>query len=163
MGIKRASGFFGMLFLFAFNLQNFSINICKLDIKFYVMKKAVFFILFSGMVFTLKAQQNTYTPNRTPQSVAGLNRFSDTVPSNKLSKQQQNDLNLLFSPRIQPKKTFSTNHNLTALLDRMPIATPQGNWNMPIVKPDGTTKYTMPVLRGQPLVKPKTDTSKFTP
>ncbi len=127
------------------------------------MKKAIFFILFSGTVFTLKAQQNTITPNRTPQNVPGVNRFSDTVPSNKLSKQQQNDLNLLFSPRVQPKKPTSTNQNLTASLDNMPIATPQGNWNMPIVKPDGTVIYTMPIKRLPPVVQPKTEVPKPNP
>lgn len=127
------------------------------------MKILIFFILFSAMVFTLKAQQNNFTPNGTPQSVPGLHRFSDTVLSSKLSKQQQNDLNLLFSPQVQSKKPISTNHNLTALLDNMPIATPKGNWNMPIAKPDRTTKYNMPVVQGQPIVKPRTDTIRFTP
>lgn len=127
------------------------------------MKSAVFFILFSAMAFKVNAQQNTFTPNRTPQSVPGLHRFSDTVSSSKLSKQQQNDLNLLFAPRIQTKKPDLTNQNLVASLDNMPIATPRGNWNMPIVKPDGTVIYTMPIKRLPPVVQPKTEAPKPNP
>jgi hypothetical protein len=127
------------------------------------MKKFAFLILFVAIGFQLKAQQNKIGLNNTTPSISYLHQFSDTIPSSNLSKKQQNDLNLLFSPQVKTTKITSTNHNLTALLDNMPIVTPQGNWKMPIARPDRTTKYNMLVLRGQPIVKPGTDTAKITP
>jgi hypothetical protein len=70
------------------------------------MKKIVFFILLSAIGFGLKAQQNRFTPNHTPLSMPGLRSFSDTVPTSKLSKQQQNDLNLLFYLGLNQKARF---------------------------------------------------------
>ncbi len=112
------------------------------------MKKLLFFIVLSGIAFKLKAQQKSsikpfeklFVPNKSP--------LFDTVP--KLSVKQQNDLNSLFLPKINPKQ----NQNIVADLDRMPIVKPTGKWNMPIFRPDTSVIYKMPVAHLPAVIKP---------
>lgn len=112
------------------------------------MKKLLFFIVLSGIAFELKAQQKSsikpfeklFEPNKGP--------LFDTVP--KLSIKQQNDLNALFLP----KKKIDRDQNMVADLDRMPIVKPVGKWNMPIIRPDTSVIYKMPVAHLRAVIKP---------
>lgn len=126
------------------------------------MKKIIFFILFSGMVFKLKAQQSVITDFSEKSTSSKVNSSFDTIPGLSSIK-PKNNLNLLFLPKPKQQSSFLITNNLTASLDRMPIVKPVGNWNMPIVKPDGTVIYTTPVKRLPPVIKPETEIQKLNP
>lgn len=126
------------------------------------MKKVVFFILFSGMVFKLEAQQNTITNPLEKLTSPKVGSSFDTAPSLS-SPKSKNNLNLLFLPKSKQKSPFSITNNLTAALDKMPIAKPIGKWNMPIIKPDETVIYTTPIKRLPPVIKPETEIQKLNP
>jgi len=120
------------------------------------MKKLLFFILLSGIAFKLKAQQK---PSIKPLGkLTGQHYLSsfDTIP--KLSIKPKNDLNALFLP----KGNLYAN-KLVAFLDRMPIVKPVGKWNMPVVHPDGTVVYTMPVKRLPLIIQPDPSAQKLHP
>lgn len=121
------------------------------------MKKLIFFIVLFGIAFKLKAQQKPSIKPFEKLFMPNKSSLFDTVP--KLSIKQQNDLNALFLP----KKKIDQNQNLIADLDKMPIAKPTGNWNMPIVHPDKSMIYKMPVIRLPAVIKPDLPTQNFRP
>ncbi|RYE34959.1 MAG: hypothetical protein EOP42_06890 [Sphingobacteriaceae bacterium] len=121
------------------------------------MKKLLFFTLLTGFAFNLQAQNQSVIKPFENLSTAGKSSLYDSIP--KLSFKQQNDIKALFLPK--PK--LNTNTVLIARLDHMPIAKPAGIWNMPVVRPDGSVIYTMPVKRLPPIVKPDTATQKSNP
>jgi hypothetical protein len=123
------------------------------------MKKVLFFIILTGIAFTLKAQQKP--------SIRPLEKFLapnapsllDTAPN--LVIKPNHDIKLLFLPK-QKRQTYFSN-NLVASLDKMPIVKPAGKWNMPIVHPDGTVVYTMPIKRLPPVIKPDSSAETLRP
>ena len=121
------------------------------------MKKIFFFIVLSGLAFTLKAQQQPTSKPIDKLFTPDKGSLLDSVP--KLSFKKQNDIKALFLPK--PKQTFTS--NLIAELHHMPVAKPVGSWNMPVVHPDGTVVYTMPVKRLPPAVKSETGSLKTNP
>lgn len=121
------------------------------------MKKLIFFIVLAGVAFKLKAQQKPSIKPFEKLFMPNKSSLFDTVP--KLSIKQQNDLNALFLP----KKKIDQNQNLIADLDKMPIAKPSGNWNMPIVHPDKSVIYKMPIIRLPAVIKPDLPTQSFRP
>ncbi|MGI4750671.1 MAG: hypothetical protein ACRYFB_08560 [Janthinobacterium lividum] len=116
------------------------------------MKKFFFFIILFGMAFGLKAQQKS--------TIKPIEKFKFPNPypladtNLRLTVKQKNDVSALFAP-----KRSTAPNNLIASLDRMPIMKPVGKWNMPVVHPDGTVVYTMPIKHLPPVIKPDSSTA----
>ncbi|RYY06429.1 MAG: hypothetical protein EOP43_06390 [Sphingobacteriaceae bacterium] len=120
------------------------------------MKKLFLLIILSGAVFGLKAQQN---PTLKPLEKFKFPNPYPLVDTNlKINPKQKNDVSSLFAP-----KNATAPNNLIASLDRMPIIKPVGKWNMPVVHPDGTVVYTMPIKRLPPIIKPENEYQNSNP
>lgn len=120
------------------------------------MKKILFLIVLSGLAFKLKAQQQSIIK---PLERFNTNKFYAPVDTNlRISIRPQTNVTELFLPK---QNAIST--TLIASLDRMPIAKPTGNWNMPVVHPNGTVVYTTPIKRLPPIVKPENGNQKTNP
>lgn len=76
-----------------------------------------------------------------------------------VSVKPKNNLDLLFLPKQQE----SFPNNLNAFNSRMPVIKPKGNWNMPIIKPDPSIKYTMPIIGLLPKTNQQTGVQKVQP
>jgi len=123
------------------------------------MKKLLFLIILTGIAVKLKAQQkSTPKPSEKFNAPDAQSLFDTVAP--QLSIKPQNNSGLVFSGN----QYSSSNSNLIASLDKMPIAKPTGKWNMPIAKPDGSTRYNMPVKKLPPIIQTAdTSAKKITP
>lgn len=121
------------------------------------MKKLIFFLILTGIAVKLKAQQKStekpFEKFKLPNAATGL----DTLPN--LSFYPKNKPNTPLLP--QEKQLLSG--NLYAKLDHMPIVKPVGKWKMPIIKPDASTNYTMPIKRLPAIIKSNKDDQKINP
>jgi hypothetical protein len=124
------------------------------------MKKLLFLIILMCIAVKLKAQQKSTEKPLDKFTAPDSQSLFDTVAP-KLSIKPKTNPEILFLPR----ENLAPSHNLIASLDRMPIAKPVGKWNMPIVKPDGTTRYNMPVKMLPPIIKTSDTTAapRFNP
>ncbi|RYE31137.1 MAG: hypothetical protein EOP42_11070 [Sphingobacteriaceae bacterium] len=117
------------------------------------MEKIFLLIILSGVAFSLKAQQNPVLKPLEKFKFSNPYPLADT--NLRINPKSKNDINSLFKPKnnIVPS-------NLIASLDRMPVLKPVGKWNMPVVHPNGTVVYTMPVKRLPPVIVPEEDQKK---
>ncbi len=117
------------------------------------MKKLLFFIVLTSLAFKLKAQKQTVLKPFEKLFKPVKDSLTDAVPN--LSFVQQNQAKAVFLPK--------NNSLLIARLDHMPILKPTGNWNTPVVHPNGTMRYRMPVKRLPPVTEPEVKEPKIYP
>ncbi|MVN20678.1 hypothetical protein [Mucilaginibacter arboris] len=123
------------------------------------MKKILFFIILAGIAFELKAQQK---PAIKPLEKVTASNFRSIFDSLALRPRLSIKPNSNADLQFLPGKNSSSNI-LIASLDKMPIVKPVGKWNMPVAKPDESTRYKMPVKRLSPVIKPDSSAKNINP